>query len=79
MSGDEADFEAAEAFARAERDTAVARIRQELASEGENDCIDCGRPIGARRKAALPSAERCITCQTAHEQRGHAKRGARGY
>lgn len=74
MSGDEADFEAAEAHARQERDAAVARIRGELAPSPDDDCIDCGGPIGPLRKAALPSAERCITCQVTHE-----KRGARGY
>jgi RNA polymerase-binding transcription factor DksA len=27
-------------------------------------CIDCGEDIGAARKAAVPSAVRCIDCET---------------
>ena len=31
-------------------------------------CVDCGRPIGEERLAAIPSAARCVTCQAAWEQ-----------
>jgi DnaK suppressor protein len=31
-------------------------------------CEDCGRPIGAERLEALPSATRCVSCQAAWEQ-----------
>lgn len=51
-------------------ESAIARIRDELASEGEDDCIDCGEQIDPRRKAALPSAERCISCQAKFERGG---------
>lgn len=61
-------IEAAEANVARERDTEIARIRAELAAEGEDFCIDCDEPIGAARKAALPSAERCIECQTIYER-----------
>lgn len=30
-------------------------------------CLDCGGAIGAARKAAMPSATRCISCATALE------------
>ena len=33
------------------------------------ECIDCGDPIGAKRKQALPSATRCVNCQKEYEQR----------
>lgn len=32
-------------------------------------CIDCGEPIGAERKKAVPSAMRCIECETANARR----------
>jgi len=31
-------------------------------------CHDCGERIGAQRRAALPSAVRCVRCQAAWEQ-----------
>jgi DnaK suppressor protein len=31
-------------------------------------CEDCGKEIGAERLAALPSATRCISCQSEWEQ-----------
>lgn len=33
------------------------------------DCIDCDKPIGDKRKQAMPSAVRCIQCQSAWERR----------
>lgn len=32
------------------------------------DCADCGEPIPLQRLLVQPAAERCTTCQTAHEQ-----------
>lgn len=61
-------IEAAEASVERERDCEIARIRAELEAEGEDFCIDCDEPIGEARKAALPSAERCIDCQTKYER-----------
>jgi RNA polymerase-binding transcription factor len=31
-------------------------------------CESCGRPIGEERMAALPTATRCIACQSEWEQ-----------
>ena len=62
-------IEAAEANVGRERDNQIARIRAGLAAEGEDICVECDEPIGAARKAALPSAERCIDCQTAYERK----------
>lgn len=70
MEVTERHIEAADAMVRMEQDQAIARIRAELSAEGEEDCIDCGKAIAAARRAAMPSAERCITCQTAFEK-GH--------
>ena len=77
MHATEREIEAAEANVLLERETAIARIRNDLALEGEDDCVDCDAPIGAARKAALPSAERCISCQAVHEKA--ERRDARGY
>ena len=70
MKVSERMIEAVEAMVEQEREEEIARIRAELAEEGEDFCIDCDAPIGAARKAALPSAERCIDCQI-HFERGH--------
>lgn len=70
----EREIEAAQAVVDKERCDAIARIRGALTGEGEDDCVDCDAPIGAARKTAMPSAERCIGCQTSFE-----KRGSRGY
>ena len=36
----------------------------------DTECIDCGEPIGEKRKQAVPWAVRCIKCQTALEEKG---------
>ena len=36
-------------------------------------CSDCGEPVGAERLLALPTAMRCVACQTQAER---AERGA---
>jgi len=61
--------EEAQALQEAERDRSVARIRQAMCQKGDKFCVDCGCEIGLARRAAMPSAIRCITCQTAHEAR----------
>lgn len=68
MKTSERMIEAACAMVDRERDDEVARIRAELAEEGEDFCIDCDDPISPARKAALPSAERCIHCQEQYER-----------
>lgn len=68
-------IEAAEASVARECDQEIARIRAGLAEEGEVVCVDCDEPIGAARKAALPSADRCIDCQQAYERKYRGSRG----
>lgn len=63
----ERGLERAEAFERLERDSAVARIRNTLSGLGEEFCLGCGERIEEARRLALPSATRCIDCQTAKE------------
>lgn len=68
MNFTERELEAAEAVVDKERAAHIARIRAGLAEEGEEDCIDCGRPIPEARRRVLPSAERCVPCQTKFER-----------
>ena len=44
-------------------DAAIDAARAGLAGDGSDACIGCGAPIPAARRAALPSAERCVGCQ----------------
>lgn len=50
------------------RDAGLKQARQQLCGAGCDDCVDCGRAILAARRAALPSAVRCIGCQEQHEE-----------
>ncbi|QHC60877.1 molecular chaperone DnaK [Rathayibacter sp. VKM Ac-2760] len=56
-----------DALARTEHDLAAARAR--LAAGDYGDCARCGRPIGAARLAARPTATLCIDCARAAESR----------
>lgn len=71
-------MEAAEANVRRECEHGVARIRADLREEGEDYCMDCDDPISLERKAALPSAERCVDCQQRYERDVARERIARG-
>lgn len=63
-SADEADF-----LMEAERTEGVRRVQAGLCAAGADDCIGCGDAIDADRRAALPSARRCIKCQGRVERR----------
>lgn len=53
----------------------VRQVTKQIAQPNpDDDCIDCNKPIGAKRKSAMPSAVRCITCQSLLESN---KRGIR--
>jgi phage/conjugal plasmid C-4 type zinc finger TraR family protein len=60
----ERGLERAEAFERLSNDAAVARIQNSLAGLGEEFCLGCGERIEEARRVALPSAKRCLDCQT---------------
>lgn len=64
-----------------ERAEGVRRVRGQLRAAGAADCIGCGEAIEPDRRAALPSAQRCIICQGRVELRGRthaAKAGSLG-
>jgi phage/conjugal plasmid C-4 type zinc finger TraR family protein len=68
MISAESHFELAELRASQERDAAIADAIASVLQEGTPECIGCGDPIPAKRRAVAPFARRCIECQTFHEQ-----------
>jgi len=47
-----------------EKERALSKIKQLQQQSGIIDCIDCGIEIPKARKEAVPSAKRCIDCQS---------------
>ena len=47
----------------------VAAVREKLQGQGAEFCIDCDEAIPAKRRAAAPWAQRCISCQDDHDKR----------
>lgn len=70
MDDDDAIVEAAEASFARQTESTIARIRAGLDEPGDVTCHGCGEEIEAARRAAMPSATRCIRCQEAIERRG---------
>ena len=68
---DEADRAAA--LIEATTANALARIHAAQAQAGQADCEDCGEPIPAARRAANPTAIRCLECQQHYERRHRGK------
>ena len=68
MQSSERLIEVSEAAIEQQRDREVRRIRGDLELRGDVDCRDCGDPIDVARRLALPSAKRCIDCQTKLEK-----------
>lgn len=52
-----------------QRQAAIARVTDKLATQGSADCIDCDEPIPEARRTAYPAARRCISCQKEQEQK----------
>jgi phage/conjugal plasmid C-4 type zinc finger TraR family protein len=70
VEGDDNVVAAAEATVARQTDTTIAGIRARLDAPGSADCRDCGEEIEPARRAALPSATRCVACQGLSERRG---------
>lgn len=63
------DREMGEQRIEQERLNGVNAVRRILNSEGNTHCVDCDDEIEERRRHALPSATRCVTCQEKREKR----------
>lgn len=77
MKAGEREIEIAELRVEQERECGVARIRARLDAAGQDDCTDCGEQIDAARRAALPSAVRCMRCQGIFERARRSVPGSR--
>lgn len=68
MKASNFDVELAERRVEEERQTMIDRARKGLADAGGDVCIDCGNKIPPARRQAMPSAKRCLGCQTRKER-----------
>lgn len=66
--GGNAALELAERRTEEEREAAIAIASRSLCKPGTMACEDCGNDIAPERRIALPSATRCIHCQTLFEK-----------
>jgi len=57
-------FDLAEQRVEEEREAAIAAASRSLQASGTRICAGCKTEISPERRAALPSAKRCIGCQT---------------
>jgi phage/conjugal plasmid C-4 type zinc finger TraR family protein len=67
-------FDLAERRAEEEREAEIAAASRSLQAKGSFYCEDCPAEISSERRAAIPSAKRCIRCQQVHEDK-KARRG----
>lgn len=67
--GGNAALDLAAERAEQERETKIAAASAALRGRGAMVCEDCPNDIPLERRIAMPSATRCIACQTRHEKR----------
>ena len=65
----ERQFELAQQLEQAQRDDVIALARAQCRGSGTSECVDCGVPIPAERRACVPYATRCTECQGRFEVR----------
>lgn len=64
------DIDKANDLAEALRDSRIMGIQRDLSRVNTDpNCIECDEEIEAERREKLPSARRCISCQTEFERR----------
>lgn len=51
-----------------QRDASVRTVQRALGRKGQPECAGCGEAIPLQRRSAVPSAIRCIQCQSAFEK-----------
>ena len=66
--GGNAALDLAAERAEQEREAGIAAASRSLRGAGTFECEDCGNDIARERRIALPSATRCIVCQTNFEK-----------
>lgn len=66
--GGNAAFDLAAERTEQEREAGIAAASRALRTPGTPECEDCGNDIARERRVALPSATRCIVCQTKFEK-----------
>ncbi|TBZ98254.1 TraR/DksA family transcriptional regulator [Rhizobium leguminosarum bv. viciae] len=70
----ELNYDQAEELAAKERQAGIRRLQAALERDGSCDCQDCDHQIEPARREAMPSAIRCIACQTRFEKRTRRNR-----
>ncbi|HDR9337180.1 TraR/DksA C4-type zinc finger protein [Burkholderia multivorans] len=65
----EREFELAQQIEQLQRDAAIELARAQCQGAGSEECVVCGEPIPAARRACVPYATRCTECQGRFEQR----------
>ena len=65
---DEKYLEQAARLEQHQRDASVRNAQQALARQGQADCAGCGEAIAPQRRTAVPSATRCMACQSCFER-----------
>ena len=61
----------------------IKRVREQIPhGNGRTDCAECGSPIPAARRQALPGVELCVRCQEREDQEqavfsGYNRRGSK--
>jgi hypothetical protein len=81
MKQGDAAIELAEHRVELERATGIARIRAFAAArlrpprayELSPFCTDCGEPVPADRRKAMPRAERCFDCESLNERQSRRR------
>lgn len=53
---------------QARLESGLSRISAALAGMGADECEECGTPIPAARRKAMPSATLCVSCQSQLER-----------
>ncbi|MNE12373.1 hypothetical protein D3C87_1472550 [compost metagenome] len=66
--GGNAAFDLAAERAEQEREAGISAASRSLRTPGTIECEDCSNDIPRERRIALPSATRCIVCQTKFEK-----------
>jgi phage/conjugal plasmid C-4 type zinc finger TraR family protein len=66
--GGNAAFDLAAERTEQEREAGIAAASRALRTPGTLECEDCPNDIPRERRIALPSATRCIACQTKFEK-----------